>query len=158
MPYLSGERTPHNDPTAQGVFFGMTHDTTSASLAQAVLEGVGFAFADGLDALADTGAEIGTITMIGGGARSEYWGTILSAILDRSLVYRDGGTFGPSYGAARLAHLALTEEATDVVCAPPQITNVIEPDDRQVDHYAGRRRLFRALYPQLKDLFWENRA
>jgi xylulokinase len=74
LPYLTGERTPHNDPLAQGVFFGLTASTDRASLAQAVLEGVAFGLADGLLALKTTGCRIDTLTVIGGGARSTYWG------------------------------------------------------------------------------------
>jgi xylulokinase len=108
LPYLSGERTPHNDPHAKGVLCGLTHETDSVILAQAVLEGVAFAFRDGMDALLDSGASLDTISVIGGGARSPYWGKILSSVLNRPLVYRDGGEIGPAYGAARLAQLADT--------------------------------------------------
>jgi xylulokinase len=106
LPYLSGERTPHNDPNAQGVLFGLTHESDPAAIGQAVLEGVAFAFRDGMDALTDSGAQIETITVIGGGAKSHYWGAILSSVLGRPLVYRDGGEVGPAFGAARLAQLA----------------------------------------------------
>ena len=87
LPYLSGERTPHNDPKAMGVFFGLTHDVDRAGLARAVLEGVAFAFADGQDALLKAGAEINAISVVGGGARGRYWGRILASVLGRSLHY-----------------------------------------------------------------------
>jgi len=96
LPYLSGERTPHNDPDAKGVLFGLTHDTDAAAIGQAVLEGVALAFRDGLDALLDTGAELNSITVIGGGARSAYWGRILASTLGRALDYRSGGEVGPA--------------------------------------------------------------
>jgi xylulokinase len=130
LPYLSGERTPHNDPHAKGVLFGMTHETDSAAFAQAVLEGVAFAFRDGMDALFDGGATLDTITVIGGGARSAYWGKILSAVLGRPLIYRDGGEVGPAYGAARLALLADQKVSIEKACAPPPILNVIDPDPK----------------------------
>jgi xylulokinase len=155
LPYLSGERTPHNDPHAKGVFFGMTHETDGASLGQSVLEGVAFAFRDGLDALIASGAEIDSITVIGGGARSKYWGRILSAVLDRPLVYRDGGEIGPAFGAARLAQLADTGAKIEDVCVAPPITAVIEPDDRLANLYASRIDTFRKLYKNLKSTFPE---
>jgi xylulokinase len=155
LPYLSGERTPHNDPHAKGVFFGMTHETDGATLGQSVLEGVAFAFRDGLDALIDSGAEIDSITVIGGGARSKYWGRILSAALERPLVYRDGGEVGPAFGAARLARIADTGDKIEDVCVAPLITAVIEPDDRLTDLYASRIDTFRNLYKNLKSTFQE---
>lgn len=155
LPYLSGERTPHNDPHAKGVFFGLSHETDALALGQAVLEGVAYGFRDGLDALTDSGAEVDTITVIGGGARSAYWGRVLSAVLNRPLVYRDGGEVGPAYGAARLAQLADGGGTIEQVCAAPAITAVIEPDERRVDHYAARIGTFRGLYTNLKSQFQE---
>ena len=84
LPYLSGERTPHNDPQARGVLFGLDHDSDAAAIGQAVLEGVAFGFADGLDALTQAGASIGPISVIGGGARSAWWGRVLAAALRRA--------------------------------------------------------------------------
>ncbi len=153
LPYLSGERTPHNDPTAKGVLFGLTHESDAPSIGQAVLEGVAFAFRDGMDALTDSGAHVDTITVIGGGAKSHYWGRILSSILGRTLIYRDGGEVGPAYGAARLAQLADTGAAVEAVCTAPAISHVAEPDDALVDHYSARHEKFRALYKTLKSSF-----
>ncbi len=153
LPYLSGERTPHNDPQAKGVVFGITHETGATSLGQAVLEGVAFAFRDGMDALTDSGATLDSITVIGGGARSNYWGKILASALGRPLVYRDGGEVGPAYGAARLAILALTKSSVEDVCTAPAILHVAEPDDRLVDTYSERLPKFRSLYQNLKSSF-----
>lgn len=158
LPYLTGERTPHNDPYAQGVFLGLTANSDRLALARAALEGVAFAFADGLDALTDTGAALETIAVIGGGARSALWGRILSAALDRPLTYRTGGEFGPAFGAARLARLALTNEDPEDICAAPPVRAVIAPDDALRDLYAKRRPIFQQAYRQLKPLFQENRA
>jgi xylulokinase len=155
LPYLSGERTPHNDPNAKGVMFGLTHETDTAALGQAVLEGVAFAFRDGLDALLDSGATLDTITVIGGGARSAYWGKILASALGRPLIYRDGGEVGPAFGAARLARLGLGTDAIEDVCAPPPIIDIVEPDERLSDRFAARRPAFRHLYSTLKSSFTE---
>ena len=153
LPYLSGERTPHNDPNAKGVFFGLTHDSNRAALGRAVLEGVAFAFADGQDALTGAGAEIDTVSVIGGGSRSRLWGEILASVLNRPLTYHAGGEVGPAFGAARLARLAATGEDPAAVCTPPPVTRVIEPDPTLADQYAARLPRCRRLYEKLKDEF-----
>ncbi len=153
LPYLSGERTPHNDPGAKGVLFGLTHESDAAAIGQAVLEGVAFAFRDGLDALTDSGAHIDSITVIGGGAKSYYWGKVLSSALGRPLIYRDGGEVGPAYGAARLAQLAETGASIEAICTAPTITHIAEPDKEQADLYAARLPQYRALYTNLKSVF-----
>lgn len=153
LPYLSGERTPHNDPHARGVLFGLNHDSDGASIGQAVLEGVAFAFADGLAALLATGAEVGRITVIGGGARSRWWGEVLAAALQRPLIYRDGADLGPAFGAARLARLAVSGESVADVCKPPPVRDVIEPDARQVELLAIKQKHFALLYQDLRARF-----
>jgi len=155
LPYLSGERTPHNDPHAKGVLFGLTHESTPAVIAQAVLEGVAFAFRDGLDALLASGTSIESISVIGGGARSIYWGRILSSTLRRPLTYRDAGTVGPAYGAARLALMGAERASIEEVCTAPPILHVAEPDDRLSDLYSQRLGRFRSLYRHLKNSFVE---
>jgi xylulokinase len=155
LPYLSGERTPHNDPNAQGVLFGLNHETDAAAIAQAVLEGVAFAFRDGMDALLASGTHIESIAVIGGGARSHYWGRILSSVLRRPLTYRDSGAVGPAYGAARLARMGAEKASIEEVCTPPPILHVAEPDDRLSDLYAQKMSRFRGLYRNLKDSFGE---
>lgn len=153
LPYLSGERTPHVDPHAMGVFFGMTHETTRADLAKAVLEGVAFALADGQHALLEAGSDISTLSVIGGGARSMLWGGILAAVLNRPLQYHRGGEIGPAFGAARLARLAVSGEDPATVCIRPPISHVIEPDPAMAARYAGKLAEFRRLYRTLKDVF-----
>jgi xylulokinase len=157
LPYLSGERTPHNDPNAQGVLFGLTQESDPAHIAQAVLEGVAFAFHDGMDALLASGAKIESISVIGGGARSLYWGKILSSVLRRPLTYRDSGAVGPAYGAARLARMGKENAGIEDVCTPPPILHVAEPDERLADLYRESLLRYRALYRNLKSLFSETR-
>ena len=153
LPYLSGERTPHNDPNAKGVFFGLTHGTDRAALGRAVLEGVAYAFADGQDALLAAGTAIDSVSVIGGGARSPLWGRILAAVLDRPLTYHAGGEIGPAFGAARLARLAVTGEAPGAVCTPPPVSHVVEPDAGLRDAFAAGRDRFVGLYRSLKPAF-----
>jgi xylulokinase len=155
LPYLSGERTPHNDPNAQGVLFGLTQESSTSSVAQAVLEGVAFAFRDGMDALLASGATIESVSVIGGGARSIYWGKILSSVLRRPLTYRDSGAVGPAYGAARLARMGSEKASVEEICTPPPILHVAEPDDRLSDLYTQRMGRYRSLYQNLKGLFSE---
>ncbi|MCK5747144.1 MAG: xylulokinase, partial [Oricola sp.] len=93
---------------------------------------------------------------VGGGARSQYWGKILSSVFDQPLIYRRGGEVGPAYGAARLARLALTGEEIEEVCAPPPIETIIEPSEKLSEHLAARRPLFQSLYKSLEPLFTEN--
>lgn len=155
LPYLSGERTPHNDPRCRGVFFGIRHDTTAADLAGAVMEGVAFAFADGLDVLEEKGDQVGEISVTGGGARLPYWGELIAAALDRPLAYRSGGQVGAALGAARLARLALGAEREEDVCAALPIERVVEPDRALASLLAERRRTFVGLYRNLKEAFAE---
>ena len=153
LPYLSGERTPHNDPRATGVFFGLTHVAGRADLGRAVLEGVAFAFADGRDALLAAGADMQQVSVIGGGARSLLWGRILASTLGQPLVYRAGGEVGPAFGAARLARLAAGHEDPATVCVAPPIARVIEPDADLAAVYMQRLAIYRQLYRALRESF-----
>jgi xylulokinase len=153
LPYLSGERTPHNNPLAQGVFFGLTHETNRAALGRSVLEGVAFAFRDGQHALLEAKADIREVSVIGGGARSRLWGRILASVLKRPLLYRKGGEAGPAYGAARLARLALTGEKPEAVCTAPAVDHVIEPEAAWIEGYDRKVALYRNLYQDLKPRF-----
>lgn len=153
LPYLSGERTPHNNPRAQGVFFGMTHETDRAAMGRSVLEGVAYAFADGQDALLSAGANIDSVSVIGGGARSQLWGRVLASVMGRPLVYHADGEVGPAFGAARLGRLAHTGENPEAICTAPAIENIIEPDPVLADIYGERRARFRRLYSALEQEF-----
>ncbi len=149
LPYLSGERTPHNDPHATGVFFGLTHDHGRGHLAQAVLEGVAFAFRDGQQALVEGGARIEAVTLVGGGARSAHWAQVLADVLDRRLDRRSGAEVGAALGAARLGRLARTGEPIDVVCTEPPLIDSFVPDAERHARLAERYRRFRRLYEVL---------
>jgi xylulokinase len=153
LPYLSGERTPHDDPDAKGVLFGMTHATTRADLGRAVLEGVAFAFVDAQDALLAAGTAIGTVRVIGGGARSALWGRILASALGRELIYPAGAEHGPAFGAARLARIAVTGEEPAEVCTPPATAATIAPDDALRAAFRPRLELYRRLYRELRGSF-----
>ncbi|TBL47907.1 xylulokinase [Obesumbacterium proteus] len=151
LPYLSGERTPHNNPEAKGAFWGLTHEHQRADLCRAVLEGVGFALADGMDVLHATGLKPQRITLIGGGARSAYWRQMLADISGQTLEYRTGGDVGPALGAARLAQIAL-HPSTPLAELLPELPleQVHQPDAARHESYQGRRRVFRKLYRALE--------
>jgi len=153
LPYLAGERTPHNDPLATGVFFGLDGATTRADLGRAALEGVAFALADGLDALEARGGPIAALSVIGGGSRSRLWGRILASALQRPLSYHDGGEIGPALGAARLAAIAAGAASTAAACPAPPVAAVVAPESALADSLAARRALFRRLYPDLAPAF-----
>jgi xylulokinase len=110
-PYLSGERTPHNDSAVRGAFLRLDSGTTRAQMTQAVLEGVAHAFRDARDALAGAGTQLAAADVIGGGARSDLWCDVLASMLDVPLRRVDGASNGPALGAARLAQAALTGRA-----------------------------------------------
>ncbi len=152
LPYLSGERTPHNNPHATGAFYGLTHEDTPLSMAQAALEGVAFALADGVDVLKATGANIDSLTVIGGGSRSSWWGEVISSAMNMPLTYRTASAVGPAYGAARLARLCAGSERAADICTAPAIDHIIKPNSDMRDLYAERRATFSKLYHATKDL------
>ena len=153
LPYLSGERTPHNNPHAQGVFFGLTHDTGPAEIARAVLEGIAFGMADGFDALIAAGAKMDTLSVIGGGSQSAYWGTLLASAINRPLIYRDGAAVGPALGAARLAAFGTTGGQIDEAFEPPEVMTEVNPNKDLYDQYVTKRAQFSDLYQHLKTSF-----
>lgn len=153
LPYLSGERTPHNNPQAKGVFFGLTHQHGPAELARAVLEGVGYALADGMDVVHACGVTPKSITLIGGGARSPWWRQMLADISGLQLDYRTGGDVGPALGAARLAQIAVNPDKPLSDLLPQlQLEQTHCPDVQQHTVYQQRRETFRRLYQQLLPL------
>jgi xylulokinase len=150
LPYLSGERTPHNDPHATGVLVGLSHDTDAGALIRAVLEGVAFALADAAAAIRAAGTRIDRLAVIGGGSRSRLWGAIIAAALDARLEYRAGADVGPALGAARLARMALTRETADVAAPAGELHHAIDPDPALGERLAPRLAAFRALYPAVR--------
>jgi xylulokinase len=149
LPYLSGERTPYNDPDARGVFAGLDAASDSADLVQAVLEGVAFSLVDAKDALGWRGQ--GPLPVIGGGARNRFWLKLIASALGVPVGRVAGADKGPAFGAARLARLALTGEDIAVVCTKPALTETIEPEPALHRQYGERVEVFRTLYRSLKE-------
>lgn len=151
LPYLSGERTPHNDAVTRGSFHGLSHDTDAAALAYSVIEGVSFGLTDGMRALREAGCEVKQLSLVGGGARSALWAQQLATLLDISIVTHQESTAGGALGAARLAWLAAGASMTDV-CRAPQISKTYQPDNEERQILAPRYERFRSIYPALKSI------
>ncbi|MGJ7506810.1 xylulokinase [Variovorax sp. GT1P44] len=151
LPYLSGERSPHNDANAQGVLFGLTHAHGPAEVAYAVVEGVSFGLRDGLDTLVKPS---GDLVLVGGGARSSWWAHLLADILQTSLAVCEGGEAGGALGAARLAWLA--DGGTEaMVCRRPDVRQRFEPNGEQSATNMARHARFRQVYAALRPTFAE---
>jgi len=151
LPYLSGERTPHADPAATASFLGMTHATTRDDLSYAVVEGVAFIFADGLQALREAGSEPARLLAIGGGARSDTWLQMLADVLAGPVDRPAGAEVGPALGAARLALMSVGY-ARDVVVTPPPIARTFEPDAVRGAALGQRLTRFREAYGPVRGL------
>jgi len=142
-PYLSGERTPHNDPRMRGGFARLGHGTGREAMTQAVLEGVAFALRDGKDALEAAGPPIEMAIAIGGGARSPLWLSILANVLDMTLLRYPAAEAGAAFGAARLARLACTGENPLAICRRPRgRARSFVPEPNLVAAYAEHRALW----------------
>ena len=153
LPYLVGERTPHDDPHARGVLFGLDPESGPAAVIQAVLEGVACALAEAQDCLAAAGTHVHSLAAIGGGARSRLWLRILASALNRPITLYAGGEQGPAFGAARLARLAATGEAPGEICGKPRVAATFAPEPALVEGYARQGERWRSLYRALRAEF-----
>ncbi|MCO6184939.1 xylulokinase [Rhizobium sp. L1K21] len=156
LPYLSGERTPHNDASIRGLFAGLGHESNRAVLTQAVMEGVSFAFRDSLAALKAAGTTVSRVTAIGGGSRSLYWLKSLATALNVPVDLPADGDFGAAFGAARLGLIAAEGADPLSVCTPPSTDKTIEPDMALTAAYDEAYRRYRALYPAVRDALKSN--
>jgi len=150
LPYLSGERTPHNDSTIRGSFIGLDVATTPEDMTQSVMEGVSFALRDNLDALKATGTNLSRVLAIGGGTKSRFWLETLATTLNLPLDLPEKGDFGAALGAARLAIAADTRADLSTIMTAPKVAETIEPCADLVDRYSETHARYRALYPHLK--------
>lgn len=152
LPYLSGERTPHNDSAIRGAFLGLDVSSGPADLTQAVMEGVGFAMRDCLEALRSTGTEPSSLTAVGGGAQSPYWLETLATVLQIPLALPRGGEFGAAIGAARLAICAASGAEPADVMSPPEVGSIIEPRADLFAAYEQAYQSYRQYYAALAPL------
>lgn len=152
LPYLSGERTPHNDAAIRGAFIGLEHESSRSVLTQAVLEGVTFAIRDNLEALKSAGTSISRVTAIGGGSRSRYWLQSIATSLGVPVDIPADGDFGAAFGAARLGLIAATGADPLSVCSAPKTEETIEPVPALLEAYDTAYARYRALYPAIRSL------
>ncbi|KQN73623.1 xylulokinase [Devosia sp. Leaf64] len=151
LPYLSGERTPHNNAGARGSFTGLSQSTDTAQMAQAVMEGVTFAMRDCQRVLADAGTKIDRLLAVGGGSKSALWLKMLATNLDMEIALPEDGDFGGALGAARLGLCAATgANPADVMTMPP-IKTTIAPDKKLSAAYSDQYARYRALYPAIEE-------
>jgi len=150
LPYLGGERTPHNDANARGVFLGLGHTTDTTDLTRAVLQGVAFAFKDCQNALTTAGTNLSSAYAIGGGSNSEYWLQLIASALNLPLHTTDDGDYGAGLGAARLGMVAAESTNPVDVCSPPNIASTIEPDAAQYDTFSECHNRYEQSYKALK--------
>jgi xylulokinase len=149
LPYLSGERTPHNDPGIRGAFVGLSRSTDRAAMTRAVLEGVAFALRDSLEALAAAGARPARLIAAGGGSRSRYWMKLVATVLGLPVDLPADGEHGAAFGAARLGLIAATGAEPESVCPPPPILVSLEPEAALRPAFEDKWHRFRSLYPLL---------
>ncbi len=154
LPYLMGERTPHNNPNARGTFVGMTMDTTREDMTQAVLEGVTFALRDALEIARSFGVTITRVRLNGGGAKSKLWCEMVANIMNVK-VDKINSEEGPGFGAAILAAVGCekfnsVEEAASKLI---KVVSTIEPEEELVRKYEEKYQMFKTIYPALKSVY-----
>jgi xylulokinase len=146
LPYLSGERTPHNDAQASAVFAGLRAEHGPEAIVYAVLEGVAFSLADGYQVLREADAPLTSCMLVGGGSRSAFWGQLLADALRIPLDLPSGAAAGAASGAARLAMLAAGAGTEEEICLKPALERRFSPRPERFDELAPRLARFRALY------------
>lgn len=154
LPYLMGERSPHNNPMARGTFIGMTMDTSRADMTQAVLEGVAFALRDSLEVARKLGIPITRTKICGGGAKSPLWRKIIANVLNLKVDVIEAEE-GPGMGGAMLAAVACGayDSVEDAAAKIVRVVKTIEPEPELVEKYEDRYRKFAQIYPTVKGLF-----
>ncbi len=154
LPYLMGERTPHNNPNARGTFVGMTMDTTRADMTEAVLEGVTFALRDALEIARSFGVKIERVRLNGGGAKSPLWCKIVANIMNVK-VDKINSAEGPGFGAAILAAVGCGKYASVEEAAAKliQVVDTTEQDPALVAKYEKKYQTFKKIYPALKPIY-----
>lgn len=154
LPYLMGERSPHNDPDARGAFIGMSMDTKRSDMTLAVLEGVAFAMRDSLEVAKSLGIDIKRTTICGGGAKSLLWRKIMANVLNLEVDIIESEE-GPGYGGAILAAVGCGEYDSVEEAAKKlvKVVDTVKPDSELVKKYEKRYKIFRQIYPNLKFLY-----
>lgn len=154
LPYLMGERSPHNDPLARATFIGMTMDTTRAEMTQAVLEGVTFGLRDSLEVAKSLGIPVERTKICGGGAKSPLWKKIVANVMNLKVDVVESEE-GPGYGGAILAAVGCGEfESVEEAAGKlVKVIDTVEPDPKLAAKYEERYQKFKQIYPTVKGLF-----
>jgi xylulokinase len=151
LPYLSGERTPHNDPDIRGNFYGINHDCSRADMTRGILQGVAFAFQDCLSALQHSGSSVDQLLAVGGGSRSRVWLKTIATAIGLPIQIPAASEFGAAFGAARLGLTAASGADPTQVCTAPEIIETVDPDTPRIPAYQDAWRHYRSFYPALKE-------
>ena len=154
LPYLMGERSPHNNPNARGTFVGLTMDNTREDMTQAVLEGVAFALRDSLEVAKSLGIKIDRTKICGGGAKSPLWRRIIANVLNLKVDILESEE-GPAFGAAMLAAVAAGEyqSVEEIAAKLVHVVDTVEPEPEIAARYEKRYAQFKEIYPALKPVF-----
>lgn len=154
LPYLMGERSPHNNPNARAAFIGMTMDTTRADMTQAVLEGVAFALRDSLEVAKSLGIHLTRTKICGGGAKSPLWKKIVANVLNLKVDVIESEE-GPAMGGAMLAAVACGEYGSveEIAAKVVKVVDTVEPELELAARYEARYRQFKEIYPACRPLF-----
>lgn len=152
LPYLAGERTPHNDSAATAAFSNITLATGRSDLTKAVLEGVAFTLADAKAAMQASGSQFDTISLTGDGSKSTTWSQIIADVLNVTVVCHDSSQSSAAVGAARLACLAKGRTAAEDVCLKPPISASFEPKVQNHERFEGALSKWRALYKKASEI------
>ena len=151
LPYLSGERTPHNDSKIRGAIIGLNHSTATGDITLAFLESIAFSLADGVDALLEDKAKLKKLIFIGGGSKSDFFAQLIANVLNISIDTCLSSAYAPSIGAARLARLATKNESEEDVIVALPVTKTFRVDQAMHAKYAEKLKQFRVLYEQLRN-------
>nr|WP_321456028.1 xylulokinase [uncultured Cohaesibacter sp.] len=152
FPYLGGERTPHNDASIRGGFIGLSHPDDRVVLTRTVLEGISYAFKDGIKALEAAGTSLSRLIAVGGGSSSDYWLSLLATILDKQIDRPTAGDFGGAFGAARMGLVADQNGDPSVLCKMPSIEKSFYPNKALQDSFESAYARYAAAYSSLKEL------
>ena len=152
FPYLGGERTPHNDASIRGGFIGLAHQDDQEALTRTVLEGISYAFKDGIKALEAAGTNLDRLIAVGGGSSSDYWLTLLATILGKQIDRPTAGDFGGAFGAARMGLVADQKCDPGAVCTMPTIEKSFYPNQDLQSSFEDSYARYAAAYSSLKDL------
>ncbi|MTH96216.1 xylulokinase [Roseibium sp. RKSG952] len=152
LPYLGGERTPHNDADIRGAFCGLSHNSDEAGLTHAVLDGVAFALRDCKRALEVGGTSIDRLTVVGGGSNSGIWLKIIANVLKCPVELPEDGSIGAAMGAARLGQVAAGQSVSRVFAAP-NVLKVIEPEPELAEAYEAAYQRWLRFYPAVKSIY-----